>query len=335
LGDASVVWICPPCIAKGVTMADLLSRKQKQALMPLEPLIFLTEEQLGRDAEAQALNGHVIAVNKDQLVGGVKTKVRVEGMLEYVGRDGQRNPRYFIAKYTDGTVEKLTLAMAKRRLVHKDVVAVSSSPVIVGPGNLTQWVKEYERVTGLQVQGVFVNWHLDMLRNNNTKFSMEDCAQLRCMIDFSHIYTIQDTLDTCDLMWPLFTQGSIAHFVVKGMFPEHMILAPSFQPWLRERMISDLIILQGDAQVMQYLLPLVATACGTAVVARVPERVIYQPTLIMASWLNKEFEAGTLSIVNAPCCAGWLWVIFAKMPGVVINCNEDTCTPPLTHVFRV
>jgi hypothetical protein len=339
LGDHSVVWVCPVCTGKGITGVDVLSRKDRQLLMPQEPLIFLTPEQMQRDDEAKALDGRIIVVRKDQLVNGKKAKVPVDGVLEFVGRDGQRNPKYFIAKYVDGTTEPLTLATAKRRLVDRAVAALALAAPCVLPRSAARLATEYSHITGLPVgtrdAASWLSFIADACESEHAfeRMTVEDVVQLRCMVDYSGVCVVQDVFDTCQLLWPLFRQNSVSHFAALGLLDAHTLMSPSSQAWMHERIESDLIILNGNCELTQYLLPITASVTGVTVVAKLPSSVIFNPAPVMAQWLTRETKQGRIMLLGCYGDADHLWLVHTEHADVLCSCTADDTNPPFTHKF--
>jgi hypothetical protein len=172
-------------------------------------------------------------------------------------------------------------------------------------------------------------WHM------HEALTIEGAAQLRCMIDFSRLYTVQDFFATCDHMWPLFKENSVNHFGVMGMFQDRVVFAPGFQMWLQQRIPADLILLVGDEMATVYMLPLVADACEVAVVAQVYISTLCHPPPNLVTWLNKVMPTGRLSFVKAGYADDVVLLVFSRVADMLLRCQENPHAAPITHEFSI
>jgi hypothetical protein len=350
LGDHNSVWICPSCTHLGVTTHDVLSKRAKQRLAPKEPLIFLTPEQMDRDREAKSYDKRVVAVERKQAdATGKKVTVLVEGVLEYMGRNASRNPKYFTVRFVDGTVDQLTLQQAKRWLVPTTAVATfTSTPTLTYPSpvpnNPSQWAEEYERVTNLKVK-VFEDcaWIDSMEAIEEAIEGGEplgyplqpaDVVQLYHMIDFNQIYTIQDVLSTCTALWPTLSSKTIRHFNTTSALGARELMAPASQLWLRERIVSDMIVVCGDDEVTRYLLPLAAQAATTVVLGILNEQSCApRISTLFTQWVTQQLTLGHLYIIPVVGRPGSVWVIYTTKPSMILNCTPVSNQSVHTHEF--
>jgi hypothetical protein len=105
------VWLCPECNRRGVTEQDVVNRRADDVQLEgeLPHIVHPSQQQLKADEEAKLLDGRVVCkLDGDQ---------EVYGILDYVGRRGQRRPKYYIVQYSDGTQGELDHGTAKKQLV--------------------------------------------------------------------------------------------------------------------------------------------------------------------------------------------------------------------------
>jgi hypothetical protein len=102
---------------------------------------------------------------------------------------------------------------------------------------------------------------------------------------------------------------------------------------MSERVTSDVVLVEGDQWLVEYMMPLVTAARDAVVVARIPVASLYQPSQVLAMWLNRAMCARKLNIVNSYHDPHSAWVVVAQSDDILMHCEIDETNPPFTHRF--
>eukprot|EP00882_Tetradesmus_deserticola_P004102 GHRQ01004333.1.p1 GENE.GHRQ01004333.1~~GHRQ01004333.1.p1 ORF type:complete len:150 (+),score=45.54 GHRQ01004333.1:379-828(+) len=108
-------WLCPKCVAEGITAAQLQSavaQRDTQQAHDAASNLFPDKAMRQRDAVASQLHGRLV---KQNFIDPSTKKLRpFWGKLHYMG--DQRRPRYFDVHFEDGDVYQYTTAEVKKHL---------------------------------------------------------------------------------------------------------------------------------------------------------------------------------------------------------------------------
>jgi transposase InsO family protein len=303
MGNVLAIWVCGDCLSAGVTVEAVQARRATMSFAPTEPIIFPSKQQRVKDEEAAALNGRAVwAKRRSILQTGSETEVVVHGILEYLGRQGARNPKYFLVRYDDGTSEQLTLAQARKRLVDTVDVPAGLSAI----DSTDQAAAVFQELTGCSLSPSTMRHH-DWMQTS--AYMVTACPirknqldPLLTNLDLSYSFTaLCLTLDNPELVQQLSSRG------VKALLRRSRAFLPPLDRPLEGGL--DLVLMSPPHELVCLMLPYFTAVARQLVCCLVPGKwwnTKAEKDTGFRSWFDSKQRAGLAKLITT---GSSIWLI--------------------------